>query len=56
MSFFTDKQLFCIEQFGFKTGHLTELAALRLVDHLTNEMDSFNVPINICVAAWQRGP
>ena len=47
MSFLTDQQLFCIEQFGFRPGHLTELAALRLVDHLTNEMDTFNVPINI---------
>ena len=34
-----------MEQFGFRPGHSTELAALRLVDHLTNEMDNFNVPI-----------
>ena len=27
----------------------TEMAALRLVDHLTNEMDNFNVPINIYI-------
>ena len=49
MSFLTDQQLFCIEQFGFRPGHSTELAALRLVDHLTNEMDNFNVPINIYI-------
>ena len=49
MSFLTDNQLFCMEQFGFRLGHLTELAALRLVDHLTNEMDNFNVPINIYI-------
>ena len=34
MSFLTDNQLFCVEQFGFRLGHSTELAALRLVDHL----------------------
>ena len=51
MSFLTDKRLFCIhvEQFGFRPGHATELAALRLVDHLTNEMGNFNVPTNIYI-------
>ena len=38
-----------MEQFGFRPGHSTELAALRLEDHLTNEMDNFNVPINIYI-------
>ena len=54
MSFLTDNQLFCMEQFGFRPGHSTELAALRLVDHLTNEMDNFNVPINIlyCIVLY----
>ena len=27
--------LLTIEQFGFRTGHSTELAAIQLVDHLT---------------------
>ena len=49
MSFLTDQQLFCMEQFGFRPGHSIELAALRLVDHLSNEMDTFNVPINIYI-------
>ena len=49
MSFLTDQHLFCMEQFGFSPGHSTELTALRLVDHLTNEMDNFNVPINIYI-------
>ena len=40
---------FCIKQFGFRLDHSTELAALRLVDHLTNEMDNFNVLINIYI-------
>ena len=38
-----------MEQFGFRPGHSIELAALRLVDHLTNEMDNFNAPINIYI-------
>ena len=49
MSFLTDNQHFCMEQFGFRPGHSTELAALRLVDHLTNAMGNFNVPINIYI-------
>ena len=49
MSVSTDNQLFCMEQFGFRRGHSTKLAALRLVDYLTNEMDHFNVPINIYI-------
>ena len=47
--FLNDNQLFCMEQFGFRPGHSTELAALRLVDHLTNEINNFNVPINIYI-------
>ena len=51
MSFLTDKRLFCIEQFGFRPGHSIELAALRLVNHLINEMVNFNVhvPTNIYI-------
>ena len=43
MSFLTNNQLFCMGQFGFRPGHSTELAALRLVNLLTNDRDSFNV-------------
>ena len=49
MTFLTDNKLFCMEQFGFRPGHSTELAALRLVDHLTTEMDNSNVPTNIYI-------
>ena len=49
MSFLTDQHLFCVEQFGFRPGHSTELAVLRLVDHLTNEMDNFNALLNIYI-------
>ena len=30
----------CCNQFGFRPGYSTELAAVRLVDHLVLEMDS----------------
>ena len=32
------------EQFGFRTGHSTELTAIQLVDHLTKQMDMGEVP------------
>ena len=41
--------LLCINQFGFRPGHSTELAALRLVDHLIAQMDVYNVPTNIYI-------
>ena len=49
MEYFTKHNLFCIEQFGFRPGHSTELAALRLVDHLTKQMDQMKIPINIYI-------
>ena len=41
--------LLCIQQYGFRPGHSTELAALRLTDHLIKQMDVMNVPINIYI-------
>ena len=38
-----------MEQFGFRPGHSTELAAIRLVDYLMSEMDSNNTPLNIYI-------
>ena len=38
-----------MEQFGFRTGRSTELAAIRLVDYLMSEMDSNNTPLNIYI-------
>ena len=38
-----------MNQFGFRPGHSTELAALRLVDHLIAQMDMYNVPTNIYI-------
>ena len=49
MSFVTENHFFCIEHFGFRSGHSTEMTDLRLVDHLTNEMSNFNVSIKIYI-------
>ena len=32
------------EQYGFRTNHSTEYAAIKLVDHLSKEMDIGNIP------------
>ena len=39
--------LLTIEQFGFRIGHSTELAAIQLVDNLTKQIDMGKVPTNI---------
>ena len=44
-----NNQLISFEQYGFRPGHSTELAALRLVDHLVKQMDQSRVPINIYI-------
>ena len=46
-NYLTLNHLFCLEQFGFKPGHSTELAVLQLVNHIITEMDNYNVPTNI---------
>ena len=40
LGYFTYNNLLCLDQFGFRQGHSTELAALRLLDHLITQMDS----------------
>ena len=50
MHYFTANiNLFCIQQFGFRPGHSTELAALKLANHLIAEMDNCKVPTNIYI-------
>ena len=39
----------CLQQFGFRPGHSTELAALKLVNHVISEMDNCNIPTNIYI-------
>ena len=49
IDYFTSKNLFCLQQFGFRPGHSTELAALKLVNHIISEMDSCNIPTHIYI-------
>ena len=49
MEYFTSKNLFCLQQFGIRLGHSTELAALKLVNHVINEIDNFNILTNIYI-------
>ena len=48
-TYMTGDKLFSIEQYGFRTRHSTELAALHLVNDLTKQMDTGKVPINIYI-------
>ena len=43
---FTSHNLFYEHQYGFRSKHSTELAALHLIDQITTEMDSNNIPLN----------
>ena len=47
LHYFVENNLLSMEQFGFRLGHSTELAAIRLVDYLMSEMNSNNTPLNI---------
>ena len=49
IDYFTSNNLFCIQQFGFRPGYPTELAALRLANHIILEMDNNKVPTNIYI-------
>ncbi len=44
---FQEKKLLCNSQYGFRTEHSTEFAALELVDRVIVEMDKNNTPLNI---------
>ena len=48
-SYMDDNGLFSLEQYGFRADHSTELAALHLVNHLTKQMDTGKVSINIYI-------
>ena len=45
--YFTSHNLFYEHQYGCRSKHSTELAALHLFDKITTEMDSNNIPLNI---------
>ena len=39
--------LLCHDQFGFRTGHSTELASIQLTDYMITQMDQGGTPLNI---------
>ena len=45
--YFTSYNLFYEHQYGFRSKHSTELAALHLIDKIITEMDSNNISLNI---------
>ena len=49
LHYFIENNLLSMEQFGFRPGHSTELAAVRLVDQLTSQMDNNLIPVNIYI-------
>ena len=48
-AYYTNNSPLCVNQFGFRPEHSTELAALRLVDSLIAQMDSNTVPVNMYI-------
>ena len=44
-----DNRLFYKDQFGCKPGHSTELASLRFVDTLVQQLDNFHIPTSILI-------
>ena len=46
---FIKNNLLSEQQYGFRANHSTELAAIRLVDHINHEMDKNHTPCNIYI-------
>ena len=46
---FIKNNLLSEHQYGFRANHSTELAAIRLVDHINHEMDKSHTPCNIYI-------
>ena len=46
---FIKNNLLSEQQYGFRANHSTELAAIRLVDHMNHEMDKNHTPCNIYI-------
>ncbi len=45
--YFQSKRLFYKGQYGFRSGHSTEMAALELIDRVIKDMDNNEIPLNI---------
>ncbi len=46
---FTENNLLSEQQYGFRSKHSTELAAIKLVDYINKEIDQKNTPVNIYI-------
>ena len=53
MAYFNDNKLLCSNQFGFRPKRSTELAALKLINHLISELDKNNSPTNIYIYIYR---
>ena len=42
-------RLFYTDQYGFRTGHSTELAAARFVNKLVVDMDNYKIPTSVLI-------
>ena len=48
-AYFDDNNILSEAQYGFRTKHSTELAAVKLVDYIKNEIDAKYTPVNIYI-------
>ena len=48
-SFFITNKILCEQQFGFRAVHSTELAATKLIDHTSEQMDQQKTPGHIYI-------
>ena len=46
-NYMNNNKLLCLEQYGFRPGHSIELAALQLVNKITEQMDIGKIPLSI---------
>ena len=53
MKYLLENKLLSSQQYGFRANHSTELAALNLIDRLTNDLDNCKIPTNI-ISICQR--
>ena len=47
INYMNNNKLLSLEQYGFRPGHSTELAALQLVNKITEQMDIGKIPLSI---------
>ena len=43
-NYLSENELLCEQQYSFRSQHSTELAAIKLVDYLTHNMDTNKIP------------